>query len=103
MVMGFDDITESEDYKEIRQDLKDYRENEPHVAHRIVKRRVLRTTITEHAMCSVCAEIAIQGYSDNLADVKEHQDRCNYIDKFVLPGRRLLERYRSGTADTKRW
>ena len=82
---GFDDITESEDYKEVRQDLKDYRENEPHVEHRIIKRRVLRTTITEHAMCATCAQIAIQGYSDALADVKEHQDRCNYIDKLVLP------------------
>ena len=82
---GFDDITESEDYKEIRRDLKDYRDNEPHVAHRIINRRVLRTSITKHSMCRVCADIAVQGYSDNLADVQAHQDRCNYIDKYVLP------------------
>ena len=83
---GFDDITESEDYKEIRRDLKDYRDNEPHTVHRIIKRRVLRTTITEHHMCFVCADIAVQGYSDGLVGVKAHQDRCNLIDKLLPVG-----------------
>lgn len=37
---GFEDLTASENYKEIKQDLKDYRQNE-HGLYRIIKRRVI--------------------------------------------------------------
>ena len=82
---GYDDITESENYAETRQDYTDHVKNEKHVVFRIIKRRVLRTTHTKHSMCTTCADIAVQGYSSDLADVKEHQDRCNWIIKRVLP------------------
>ncbi len=39
---GWDDLTASEDYREIRQDLKDYRENE-RGRYRIINRRVLNS------------------------------------------------------------
>lgn len=38
---GWEDLTQSENYKEIMQDLKDYLNNE-HGAYRIIKRRVLK-------------------------------------------------------------
>lgn len=37
---GWEDLTESENYKEIKNDYKDYKENE-RVPHRIIQRRVL--------------------------------------------------------------
>jgi hypothetical protein len=43
---GWDDLTQAPKTpagrKEIRQDKKDYRENEPHVPHRIIERRERR-------------------------------------------------------------
>ncbi len=39
---GWEDLTASEDYKEMRDDLRAYRENEPAYPHRIIKRRVLK-------------------------------------------------------------
>lgn len=39
---GWEDLTASEDYKEIRTDLKAYRENE-HGQYRIIQRRELNT------------------------------------------------------------
>ena len=41
---GFEDLTQSEDYKEVRTDLKDYRENE-NIPHRIIKRRELKEVV----------------------------------------------------------
>ena len=37
---GWEDLTQSEDYKEARNNLKDYRDNEPG-PHRLIKRREL--------------------------------------------------------------
>lgn len=37
---GWEDLTQSENYAEARQDLKDYRENEPY-PHRLIHRREL--------------------------------------------------------------
>ncbi len=36
---GWEDVTQSEDYREARNDLKAYRENEPQYAHRLIQRR----------------------------------------------------------------
>lgn len=36
---GWDDLTESESYRDARRDFRDYRDNEP-FPHRIVKRRI---------------------------------------------------------------
>ena len=38
---GWDDLTEEETYKEAREQLKCYNENEPNVFHRKIQRRVL--------------------------------------------------------------
>lgn len=43
---GWEDLTQSTDYKEARADLKSYRENEPSPT-RLIKRRVLKTTTPE--------------------------------------------------------
>lgn len=38
---GWDDLTESESYREARTDLRCYRENETQYSHRMIKRREL--------------------------------------------------------------
>jgi hypothetical protein len=38
---GWDDLTQSEDYREARADLRSYRENETRTPHRLIKRREL--------------------------------------------------------------
>lgn len=38
---GYGWDTSSENYHEIRQDYRDYRDNEPSYAHRVIQRRVL--------------------------------------------------------------
>ena len=38
---GWEDVTEETTYKEARQRLKEYRENEPQTPHRLINRRVL--------------------------------------------------------------
>jgi len=38
---GWEDLTAAEDYREARGYLKDYRENEPDVSHRMINRREL--------------------------------------------------------------
>jgi inosine/xanthosine triphosphate pyrophosphatase family protein len=38
---GWDDLTESEDYREARADLTCYRKNETQYSHRMIKRREL--------------------------------------------------------------
>ena len=39
---GWEDATQSEDRAEALRDLRAYRENQPEVAHRIIRRRELR-------------------------------------------------------------
>ena len=41
---GWEDVTYSEDWKEARRDLKDYRDNEPLTPHRKIIRRILIKT-----------------------------------------------------------
>ncbi len=36
---GWEDLTQSEDYREARANLKDYRDNEPGTSHRMIQRR----------------------------------------------------------------
>lgn len=38
---GWEDLTQSEDYKEMREDLKAYRDNAPETTYRLIKRREL--------------------------------------------------------------
>jgi len=45
-----------------------------------------KVTVTEHAMCSVCAMIVAHGCDESGALTDEqHQARCNHIDCNVLP------------------
>lgn len=39
---GWEDLTASDDKTEAMQDLKDYRENEKNILHRIIQRRILK-------------------------------------------------------------
>jgi len=43
---GWEDITASENYRSARDNLKDYRANEPGVAHRMIQRRELNPEYT---------------------------------------------------------
>lgn len=36
-------------------------------------------------VCSDCADIISIGYTDGIESIEEHQKRCNYIDKRLLP------------------
>lgn len=36
-------------------------------------------------VCVTCSEIIVQGYTDAIDDTQEHQSRCNFIDKQLLP------------------
>ena len=40
---GWEDVAASEDRKEARDDLKAYRENEPRMSHRLIRRRELNS------------------------------------------------------------
>ncbi len=39
---GWDDLTAGDSWKEIRDDLKAYRDNEPQYLHRVITRRITR-------------------------------------------------------------
>lgn len=41
---GWEDLTQSEDYREAKIDIKAYRENAPETAYRLIKRRELSET-----------------------------------------------------------
>ena len=46
---GWEDLTASENRKEMRDDLKAYRENCPEYAHRMIKRREANSAHPDHA------------------------------------------------------
>ena len=39
---GWDDVHAGESWRDVRQTLKEYRENEPQYPHRVIRRRVLK-------------------------------------------------------------
>jgi len=36
-------------------------------------------------VCDDCRDIVVQGYSDSIGDPVEHKNRCNRINKEILP------------------
>lgn len=40
---------------------------------------------TNWTMCDECTDIIVNGYTDLIEDMDAHQERCNHIDRGVLP------------------
>ena len=45
----------------------------------------MKVKTTDYLVCAECSDIILYGYSDNIEDAKDHAERCNYIDKKLLP------------------